>query len=104
MREGVSHPVKARFPGHQYLVFSAPVDHRAGKAWPLFLEEPLKVVGIPLRAPDPDAPLNLQEALNLAYDRAAYDATVDYAKAPAPPLAPALARWSNKLFKQKKLR
>ena len=104
LREGIPHPTKRRFPNHQYLVFSAPTDLRSGKVWPLYLREPLKVVGIPLLAPDSDAPLDLQAALNLAYDRAAYDATIDYTKPPVPPLPPALARWANKLLKQKKLR
>ena len=104
LREGISHPSKSRASQPQYLVFSAPVERRAGKVWFMYLQEPLKVVGIPLLAPDPDAPLNLQEALSLAYDRAAYDATVDYTKPPIPALLPALAKWSNKLLKQKKLR
>jgi hypothetical protein len=104
LREGIPHPTKRRFPNCQYLVFSAPTDWRSGKVWPLYLQEPLKVVGIPLRGKDPDAPLDLQAALNLAYDRAAYDATIDYTKPPVPPLPPALARWANKLLKQKKLR
>jgi hypothetical protein len=105
LRAGVPHPAKRRVPRCEYFVYSSPDDMRPdGKAWPLSVREPLKVVGIPLRAPDPDAPLDLQAALTLAYDRAAYDATVDYTKPPVPPLPPALARWSNKLLKSKKLR
>ena len=104
LREGTSHLVKTRG-RHQYFVYSSPVELRPrGKAWRMDLKEPLKVVGIPLRSPDPDAPLDLQAALNLAYDRAAYDATTDYAEEPVPPLPVELAKWANKLLKQKKLR
>jgi hypothetical protein len=104
LREGIRHPPKPRFAAYEYLVFSAPVGHRAGKVWPMRLDEPLKVIGVPLLPPDEDAPLNLQDALGLAYDRGAYDASIDYTKSPAPPLPAALAKWSNKLLKQKKLR
>ena len=65
---------------------------------------PLPVVGIPLRHPDEDAPLDLQAALAMAYDRAAYDATVDYAAPPDPPLTPELAKWAKKITKPKKAR
>ena len=104
LREGTSHLAKTRG-RHQYYVYSSPkVMRPRGKAWRMDLKEALKVVGIPLRAPDPDAPLDLQAALTLAYDRAAYDATTDYAKEPVPPLPADLAKWANKLLKQKKLR
>lgn len=103
LRAGTPNPAKRRFPKYQYLVYSSPVIVRPNaKGWPIRLQDPLPVVGIPLRAPDPDAPLELQKALELAYDRAAYDATVDYTRDPVSPLSPALARWANKLLKPKK--
>ena len=105
LRTGKPPPTRPRFARHQYLVYSSPVDLRPkAKAWPMHLHEPLLVVGIPLRSPDPDAPLDLRAALDLAYDRAAYDATVNYRKPPTPPLPPQLSRWANKLLKSKKLR
>ena len=33
-----------------------------------------------------DVPLDLQEVLNTAYDRAAYDMAIDYRREPVPPL------------------
>lgn len=105
LREGRSHSAKRRFADCEYFVYSSPVVMRPdGKGWRMRLQEPLKVVGIPLLDPDPDTPLDLQAALNLAYDRGAYDATVDYTKDPVPPLPPDLAKWANKLLKQKKFR
>jgi len=104
LRDGLSHPPKPPGCDHEYQVFCAPVGHRAGKYWKMYLQEPLKVVGVPLLAPDLDAPLDSQAALAMAYERGSYDATIDYVKPPVPPLSPALARWSNKLLKQKKLR
>ncbi|MDB5306975.1 MAG: uncharacterized protein JWO38_1177 [Gemmataceae bacterium] len=105
LRGGTPNPVKKRFPKHQYLVYSSPADMRPdGKAWPIRLQDPLPVIGIPLRDPDPDAPLDLQAALTLAYDRAAYNASADYTADPVPPLPPGLTKWANKLLKRKKVR
>jgi hypothetical protein len=98
-------PRAGRFRNHQYLVHSSPASLRpANKYWPILLAHPLPVVGIPLRAPDPDAPLDLQAALTMAYDRAAYDATADYKAPPVPPLAPELAKWAKKHLKSRKVR
>jgi hypothetical protein len=105
LRDGRPHPKKHLFGGCDYFVYSSPVTLRPdGKVWPLRIEDPLPVIGIPLRDPDPEAPLDLQAALNLAYERAAYDATIDYTKRPVPPLPPTLAKWAKKLFKPRKAR
>ena len=105
LRTGVSHRSKGRFRGRQYLVYSSPAALRpTAKAWPIRLADPLPVVGIPLRSPDPDAPLDLQAALTLAYDRAALDATTDYAVPPVPPLDPESAQWAEGVLRREKAR
>ena len=106
LRHGTGNPFRTtRFRQYQYLVHSSPINMRPdSKNWPIHLTHPLPVVGIPLRAPDPDAALNLQAALTMAYDRAAYDATTDYKSPPVPPLTPDLAKWAKKLLKPKKTR
>lgn len=105
LRSGTGHPSRRRFPHHAYLIYKSPVAIRPkGRAWPVRMQDPLPVVGVPLRAPDPDAPLDLGRALALAYDRAAYDATVNYAAEPKPPLPPELAAWADALLREKKLR
>lgn len=105
LREG-AHPSFRSFLGpHEYAVHVSPADRRPkGRVWPIRLRDRLPVIGVPLRKPDADVPLDLQEALNLAYDRAAYDMTVDYRDDPIPPLPADLARWAAKLLKQKGLR
>lgn len=40
--------------------------------WPIRLRDPLPIIPIPLRNPDPDAQLDLQAALNHVYDAARY--------------------------------
>lgn len=63
--------------------------------WPL--PKPLPVVPVPLADPDPAAGLDLGRALNLALERGAYYALVDYTKPPTPPLAPEHVVWAEDL-------
>ncbi len=99
-------PTFAKFlPPHEYLVQVIPVDRRPkGFVWPARLVDRLPTVTIPLRGGDPPAPLDLQAALDMAYERAAYDASVDYADDPMPPLPDDLAKWADELLREKKLR
>ena len=75
--------------------------HRAGvpdrlEAWFVTLREPLPTIAVPLRPPFEDAPLDLQEAVELVYDRYRYDTGIDYAETPPPPpLSEADAAWLN---------
>jgi hypothetical protein len=49
------------------------------------MSDALPVVPVPLRRPDADVPLDLNQALRAIYDRAAYDLSIDYRQAPPPP-------------------
>ncbi|TVP62417.1 MAG: DUF4058 family protein [Leptolyngbya sp. LCM1.Bin17] len=53
--------------------------------WPIALSMRLPVVPVPLQAPDPDVPLDLQGALAAIYDEAAYELSLDYDQPPPPP-------------------
>ncbi len=68
-------------------------------AWPMLLEERLKVIPIPVRPEDPDGTLDLQSVLNTAYDRAGYDVRVNYGRHPAVLLPPEQARWADEHLK-----
>lgn len=62
--------------------------------WYANLHDSLPTIGIPLRPPFSDVPLNLQEALDTVYARARYGDDVDYARpVPAPALLPADRAW-----------
>ena len=60
-------------------------DDRLGDLWPIALTDRLPVIGVPLRDGDADAPLDLQAAVDLVYDRAGYAYRIDYAADPPPP-------------------
>lgn len=55
------------------------------QAWPVQVTEPLPVVAVPLRDPDPDLPLDLGACMKRLYDEAAYDLSIDYSQKPPPP-------------------
>jgi hypothetical protein len=85
-------------------IVSTAADYRRARYWPIYLRQVLPVIGIPLLAPDPDAPLDLAAVLNAAYDRAAYDRSVDYTAPPDPPLKKGDAKLADKLLRAKELR
>jgi hypothetical protein len=85
-------------------IVSTAADCRRARCWPISLRQVLPVIGIPLLAPDPDAPLDLAAVLNAAYDRAAYDRSIDYSAPPEPPLAKDDAKWADKLLRTKGVR
>ena len=92
----VSHP---RIPEIPYLITLTRAGSGRVEVWPLGLQEPLPTIPIPLRAPDPDIPLNLSEALAAIYEEAAYDLSIDYTQPPPPPVLPETdVRWIKTLL------
>ena len=79
---GWAHP---RLPEVPYLVALTRGPADVTEVWPLHLQDPLPVIPVPLRAPDPDVPLDLGAALAAVYDEAAYDLSIDYSQPPPPP-------------------
>ncbi len=70
-------------------------------AYPITLRQRLPVLPIPLLRPDPSVPLDLQDALKTAYERARYDLRIDYSLPPNPPLNSEDAEWANMLMKSR---
>lgn len=61
--------------------------------WPIRLREPLPIIPIPLKAPDPDVRLDLKKALDRVYDAAGYRKYI-YDSPLEPPLIEADAAWA----------
>ncbi len=90
---------------YDYVVHVSRADQRPkGYVWRIFLDQPLPVVGVPLKEEDADAPLDLQEVLNSVYDRAGYDLDIDYRRPPVVRLPREQARWANQVLRSKGLR
>jgi hypothetical protein len=68
------------------------------------LRRSLPVLRIPLRRSDPDAQLDLQSVLDLAYRKGRYSLTIDYSGSAVPPLAGPDSRWAQKLIKAARTR
>ena len=92
-------------PDVDYRVFISLGNHREyTKCWAISIRQQLPFIGIPLRGNDPDVPLDLAAVLDGVYDGGAYDRSIDYSKAPDPPLRPSDAKWANKLLREKGLK
>jgi hypothetical protein len=77
-----------------YLIALTRAPAKATGVWPLSLQDRLPIIPVPLRAPDKDATVDLQAALNEVYDLAAYDLSIDYqAPPPPPPLTETEQKW-----------
>jgi len=101
LRDGVPTVARPDVPPHEYMavVWRFPKGElkpiRLG--WPMSIREPLQPIPIPVRPEDPDAVLDLQKMLDIAYERAGYELRVNYAKEPIPPLQGELAGWANQI-------
>jgi hypothetical protein len=103
LRGGTPSLTRLRPSDYRILVSRAGERARA-RYWPVRLRQPLPVIGIPLRPPDPDVPLDLGAVLVAAYDRGAYDLSIDYGQPADPPLNSADAAWANHLLRDRKMR
>jgi hypothetical protein len=91
-------------PSDYRITISRNDDRRRARYWPVDIRQALPIIGIPLKGKDADVPLDLGAVLRSAYDRAAYDETIDYRKPPTPSLDPDDAKWANQLLREKGLR
>lgn len=67
------------------------------EVWPIRLRDSLPDIPVPLRAPDADIVLPLQQVLHRLYDETGY-AKYIYAGQPQPALSPADAAWAQSLI------
>ncbi|BAZ08670.1 hypothetical protein NIES4071_04750 [Calothrix sp. NIES-4071] len=70
-----NHP---RIPDVPYLITLTRAGSGVIDLWPLTLQDRLPIIPVPLKEPDPDAVLDLQNALNEVYSEAGYDLSIDY--------------------------
>lgn len=69
-------------------------------AWTV--HQPLPMLPIPLKAPDPDLLINLAEVFAQAYDRGRYERCLRYAEPPTAPLADADRKWATEVAGRKR--
>jgi hypothetical protein len=105
LRAGVPLIARHLLPPHDYLVHVSRASRRPkGEFWPIPLRQRLPVISVPLLEADADAKLDLQEALDLVYERAGYDLDIDYGADAVPPLRGDAVTWAAELLTAKGLR
>jgi hypothetical protein len=85
-------------PHGDYFAFVARAECRPDcdvYAWSI--RQPLPSIPIPLKAPDPDLPLALEDAFALAYKRGRYARTTDYSRPLDLALAPEDKDWVERI-------
>jgi hypothetical protein len=83
-------------PASDYSVLVSLAEKRPDAAfWPIGLRDPLPEVTIPLRSPNDDARVNLQDVLHQAYDGPGYEHFI-YAGDPEPLLSADDAEWARR--------
>jgi hypothetical protein len=98
LRGGPRMPFAGPLPECEYYAMVSRMEKRpTADFWPIRLRDPLPVIPIPLRAPDPDVRLDLQAALHHVYDVARY-ANYVYEAAPQPALRAADEAWARSLI------
>ena len=86
LRGGQRPPLVTPRPEAPYFVMLSRVERRPKvDLWPLRLQDPVPSLPVPLKAPDPDVPLDLGQAIQTIYDRASYDLRIDYRQPPPRP-------------------
>jgi hypothetical protein len=100
LRKGKRLPMAEPLPEGAYFVFLTRANKRPQTdTWPIALDEPLPTVRVPLLEPDPDVPLDLQQAFAAIYDLSRYDLAIDYSKPPDVPIPKEAAGWAKKRIK-----
>jgi hypothetical protein len=72
---------------------------RRFELYPLDLRQRLPCIGLPLRRGDQDIVFDLQQPLDLAYEKGRYGMRIDYGRPPEPPLASEDAAWAESLIR-----
>lgn len=92
---GGERPSIPLLPKCDYYALVSRCEHRPSMSfWPISLRQRLPVIAVPLSGDDPNAQLDLQQALDEAYDAARYGKYI-YAEEPQPPLPSADAEWAR---------
>jgi hypothetical protein len=87
LRRGVRWPIETPLPNAPYFVFLSRAGRRPTvEIWPLTMQQPLPLIPVPLRPPDPDVTIDLAAALARVYELGAYIFRIDYHKDPPSPL------------------
>ena len=88
-------PMQEPLPPAPYFVFVSRAECRPlVEVWPIYLQNRLPAISVPLLAGDADMTCDLQLALTTVYDTLSYDLSIDYTRPPEVPLDGPDAEWA----------
>jgi hypothetical protein len=95
LRGGTRIALNEPVPSAPYYVYLSRAERRPFTlVWTMQLADRLPTIPLPLLAPDPDVPLDLQAALDACHTLVGYERLIDYTAPPPPPaLAAAEQTW-----------
>ncbi len=82
-------------PGDFYAVVTRAGRRENCEVFAWNIDQPLPLVPVPLKAPDPDVPLDLHAIFRTTFDRGRYPRVVDYGAALGLPLPPEVRAWAE---------
>lgn len=89
-------------PKSHYMALLTRAGSTKTQVWAFNLDDPLPVLPVPLKAPDPDVPLVLRKALEEVYTRSQYNLSINYREDPPPPPLPVKEQeWLRQLLDTK---
>jgi hypothetical protein len=101
LRGGERLPMAGPLPQGDYYVYVGRVGRRPrGQIITWSLRSPLPTVHVPLLAPDPEVPLDLQSVFRAAYEPSLYDRRLPYAEPLLPALPPADEAWVRQRLRE----
>jgi len=95
-RERPRMPLEGLPPRDDYALVSRAQARPCSGPWPLRIRDPLPVLPVPLRPPDREIHLDLEQALDRVYNAAGYGKHI-YAEEPNPALSPDDAAWARSI-------
>ena len=104
LRAGIPSITRPPLRPSDYRILMFRAKDRRGRCWRFNLQQPLPMIGIPLRGKDPDIPLDLGKVFCESYDHGAYDLSIDYRREPMTPFSKADKTWAHQLLREHGLR
>jgi hypothetical protein len=94
LRGGRRMPMVEPWPKSPYYLLVGREDHAPYcRVWPVYFNQPLPEIPVPLASPDPDVPLGLQPMIEAVYERSRYGRRLQYDKPLTAPLSAEDAAW-----------
>lgn len=91
-------------PKNHYIITLVRAETNRTDVWGFDIKDPLPTVPVPLKAPDPDVPLNMGEVLNIIYERSLYHLSINYDDIPPPPaFSEEDQAWMKELLKKENI-